>query len=358
MGHQIDLTKAFDKINVKILIDKLLQTTLPQAITRIIQFMLNNSYVNVRYNDFIGSEFLIKNGTRQGGILSATLFNFYINECLDEVSNMNIGCKLSNIKANILAYADDLIFLSPTSKGLQNIINMVDKILKKLCLVVNTSKSFYITFKARQSLDHNHIIKLSGATLEKTSEIKYLGVILSENMSLKNEIGKATKAFLKQFNGFYSKYNFLDSEILYFLFRTYTSSFYGSNLWFEQNLTTNGLRNISVTYHKAVKRTAGLKTWDNNHDACNIVNVNIFRHLVAKRMLNHFFNIINSKNSTFRSLRYFFMFDSKIKSCMDNIFSNWYNVQEFMHNDRSALISRINYVERTEPRSNYNVNVE
>ena len=101
-----------------------------------------------------------------------------------------------------------------------------------------------------------------------------------------------------------------------------------------------------------------MKPWDNNHDACTLVNVNIFRHRVVKRMINHFFNIINSKKPTLKSLRHYFMFKSKIKASIDNIFSSWYNVNDFMYNDRSALISRIDYVERTEPRSNYNVSVE
>ena len=51
----LDLSKAYNKINIKILIDKLTATNLPAPITKIIAYMLSNTYVNVRYNGCIGN---------------------------------------------------------------------------------------------------------------------------------------------------------------------------------------------------------------------------------------------------------------------------------------------------------------
>ena len=42
---------------------------------------------------------------------SAFLFNIYINEIIERLSHMNLGCKLGINTVNIMAYADDIILL-------------------------------------------------------------------------------------------------------------------------------------------------------------------------------------------------------------------------------------------------------
>ena len=60
----IDLSKAFDKTTIKILIDKLSNTNLPAPLVKIISHMLSNTYVDVCFNDFIGNEWQVKKGVR------------------------------------------------------------------------------------------------------------------------------------------------------------------------------------------------------------------------------------------------------------------------------------------------------
>ena len=99
----------------------------------------------------------------------------------------------------------------------------------------------------------------------RVAELKYLGLINS---------------FLKQFNSMFSKFNFLEDHLLNFLFKSYTSSFYGAETWITSPYKKD-LNKISVAHHKAVKRVARLNVWDSNHEAYTIVNALIFRHLFA-----------------------------------------------------------------------------
>ena len=110
-----------------------------------------------------------------------------------------------------------------------------------------------------------------------------------------------------------------------------------------------------MSYHKAVKKIAGLKPWDSNHQACTTVQINIFQHLWIKRMVNHFFSLVNSENTIIKGLKYYFYMQSNFKNFLSCVFSKWYQVENFTDNDKSALLSRIDYVERTEPRSHYNI---
>ena len=353
----LDLSKAYDKININLLIDKLVSADLPLPLVKIIGFMLKNTHVNVRCNGYLGREFKVMNGARQGGIISSIIFNFYIDECINIVSNMDIGCVLKHEKANIVAYADDIIVMAPSSNALQIIVDVIGANLLKLCLKVNVDKSGYIVFKANRIYNNDVDMKLNGLDIKRVKEIKYLGVIINEDLSLKSDINRVTNDFLKQFNGFYHKFSFLHREIKYFLFKTYTSSFYGSNLWIEQHITENKIREISIAYHKAVKKLAGLLPWDSNHDACKIVGVNIFKHLLTKRMLKHYRELSRTENVMFRSLRYYLLHSSLTFVSLNTIFKNWYGVENFKCNDYSALYARIDFIERNEPRSYYNTNL-
>ena len=56
----------------------------------------------------------------------------------------------------------------------------------------------------------------------------------------------------------FHKFKFLPSNILLYLFKIYTNSFYGINMWFEKNIKAGGLKKISIECHKAIKRLAGM----------------------------------------------------------------------------------------------------
>ena len=51
--------------------------------------------------------------------VSAFLFNIYINDILECISQIDVGCKLRISRINVMAYADDMILLSPSVKSLQ-----------------------------------------------------------------------------------------------------------------------------------------------------------------------------------------------------------------------------------------------
>ena len=114
----VDLSKAFDCVNKNILFDKLRKTKLNPKIIDLLKFMYENTSVNILFNGTRGNSWDIGNGVRQGGILSPLLYGFYTNDILESISNMNVGCSLNGYKTNIIAYADDLLLMSPTVNGL------------------------------------------------------------------------------------------------------------------------------------------------------------------------------------------------------------------------------------------------
>ena len=74
---------------------------------------------------------------RQRGILYAFLFCVYIDDILVSLENNYNGCKLGINLIIGIAYADDLVFLTPTAAGLQSILNDVGNRIADLGIVSN-----------------------------------------------------------------------------------------------------------------------------------------------------------------------------------------------------------------------------
>ena len=183
--------------------------------------------------------------------------------------------------------------------------------------------------------------------------MRYLGIILSNDMGLKLDIERALNAFLSQFHSMHNKFKFLDRKEIFFLFKNFSTSFCGVNLLYHHCVKETHLRKISVAFHKAVKRVTGLDVWSSNHVACEVVGISVFRHLFFKRMFKFFLSLIASELPLFNRLRYFFWSSAVIKTRVDEIFNERYGIVNFLRNDFKALFARIDYVERNEPRSNY-----
>ena len=76
----------------------------------------------VKWNGVVSGCFSVGNGTRQGGVLSPYFFSRYIRGLLQSISASHIGCYIGCMPVNILAYADDIVMLSPSWRGLQTLI--------------------------------------------------------------------------------------------------------------------------------------------------------------------------------------------------------------------------------------------
>ena len=243
--------------------------------------------------------------------------------------------------------------MAPSASGVQKMLNELCRMLTDLCMKVNASKSNYIIFKKRKNYYFSSPnIFMSGEKLTQVEQCKYLGVLLNENISdIKNDIERISTSFLKQFNAMYSKFNFISNDIMFFLFKSYTSSFYGIDTWFDKVSFTN-MRKISVPYHKAVKKICNMNVYDSNHVACDLAGVLTFKHLHALRLLCFWHKLCHTNSMCLANLKYYFKFNSCIYQKLKLLFTEVYSVN-ISDNPLCAIKSRIKFVHNHEPRSHY-----
>ena len=132
-------------------------------------------------------------------------------------------------------YADDttLIYTQPNTHNLQNNINTeldkVTKWFKSNRLLINPSKTNYITFFHRQSnytnsLD-NLLIKIDEVPLNKVNSVNYLGVSIDFNMQWDSQVNKVTQKVSKCIGILYRLKDSLPPSALLLLYNSFMLSY-------------------------------------------------------------------------------------------------------------------------------------
>ena len=323
----VDLKKAFDRVNINFLLDKLITKKLPPLLISILKCMFDKQYVHVIFNNVRSHSWKIGNGVRQGGILSPSLFNFYINDILEALSELDVGCELALYRINLLGYADDIVLLSPSANGLQFLLDKFVHKATELCLAINEEKTVCMEFTCKKLRKFSITPKIfvNNVQLKVVHEYKYLGIIITNNLRCSSDIKKCNVAFLKQFYGIFRKFHFLDPHILKFLFHSHCTSFYGAELWADLKGSSGEFRALGVAYHKAIKKMFGLPFWESNHYTCDVAELQIFRHLINKRIVSFLFAITRSHSPCMLPLIDYFKSKSYILKHTQNVFRYIYN---------------------------------
>ena len=107
-GCFLDASKAFDRVDHSLLFKKLLQRNLPPSVVRTLLSWYSDQRVTVSWDKTISTDFSISNGVRQGGVLSPILFTVYIDELLQQLKQLGVGCFWKHHFIGAVCYADDI----------------------------------------------------------------------------------------------------------------------------------------------------------------------------------------------------------------------------------------------------------
>ena len=176
LGLFLDLKKAFDTVNINILLSKLHFLGIRGDMLSIIKSYFTNRKQILEAKGYKSECKEIKLGVPQGSILGPLFFIIYINDIVN-ISN----------KVKFFQFADDtaIIIQGDSYEHIQNIINsFIPKLTAWFSsnrLSLNPAKTFYqiySLFAIKQDID----IFLDNVKIKRQFSVRYLGVAVDENL--------------------------------------------------------------------------------------------------------------------------------------------------------------------------------
>ena len=232
----MDMKKAFDLVKHSTLFQKLADKQLPAIFIRLLVVMYEKQQANVRWNNSLSGLFPIKNGVKQGAVLSPRLYCVYTDDLFDLLRRKRTGCWVANKFIGIIGYADDLILLSPTIDGLQEMVKTCEEFAIDNNLVFSTHqvpqkcKTKCVAFTKKQECLNK--ILLNDKELPWVNNVKHLGCNVTTNIhGLPKDIMEKRGQYINRANELDQEFHFADTSTRVKINKMFNTSYYGSQLW-------------------------------------------------------------------------------------------------------------------------------
>ena len=297
----LDASRAYDRVSHKKMFEILHNRAVPLIFIRILAYWYKHQNLYIKWGDCISSLFTVSNGVRQGSVLSPYLFCVYFDKISQRLNGVKIGCKLRNLLINHLFYADDLCIFSPSSRGLQKLLDICFECGSELDIIFNETKCKIMVFKAKTY--HKCPVPdfyIGNAKLEVCSSYKYLGHYVTDNKSDNIDIFRQCRSIFARGNTLIRTFYKCSDAVKASLFKSYCTSLYTAELWC--NYTQTAIRKLTVAYHSIFKKMLNFPRNTSNSLLFVYHSVPTFQEVIRKSVFSFTTRLYASDNVLIKDL--------------------------------------------------------
>ena len=234
----LDCSKAFDTCKFSILFTKLLKRNVPPIVVRTLVAVYEDQYAWVRWGGARSSMFTIMNGTRQGSILSPALFAVYVDDLLQELRSLGVGCCIANLFCGSVGFCDDILLIAPTRDGMQLMLDTCEDFASGNNLQFSTdpnptkskTKCIFMIGK-RKNMSKPVPLKLSGKELPWVASATHLGHEFHESGTMEYDTTVKRAKFINKSTEARETFFFASPVEVFKAVKIFAGDLYGGNLW-------------------------------------------------------------------------------------------------------------------------------
>jgi hypothetical protein len=233
----LDYKQGFDRCTFPAIFSKLRKTKLPKIVTRALMHIYVNQFAWTRWGSQNSEPFKMTNSTRQGSVLSPTIWAIYVEELIQELRKQGHGCTIAGVFVGVVVFADDVALLAPNRTAMSKMLKACADFASKNNVVFSTdpnpvlskTKCLYMTGKENKS--YPAPLTLNGKELPWVRHATHLGHELSEfcDMELDSRIKRAR--FIENSTAIREAFHFAHPRQILQATNIYASHLFGSNLW-------------------------------------------------------------------------------------------------------------------------------
>jgi hypothetical protein len=208
-----DQCKAYDTAWRNALIHKLWGKGIQGKMFRVICDLLQRTTARVSHGGVMSEEFEVYQGFEQGGTLSPTLFDIYIDELLEDVWSNCPGVPIlspggTQSKLPALMFADDFAGLAESEADLQKLVDRTHNYYNTWRMKANVCKCAVMVFKGKQRGGRRRAAAPtnirwggpSGTRIPEVEQYTYMGVVLHNTCEWGAQLQRATEKVVEKAN--------------------------------------------------------------------------------------------------------------------------------------------------------------
>ena len=195
-------------------------------------------------------------------------------------------------------YADDIVLVSLSSRGMQSLLDICKHYADNHNLVFNSKKTQCMVFKPKGCKFEKPLLYIDSSVLEFYDSCKYLGTFIDTSGAMYDIKRQIRKAYGSS-NVLITKFGQCSPEVKCMLFSSYCSNLYCPPFWYGGTISL--LNKLRVAYNNSLRRLLKIPITSAS-DMFASLNIPSFDELLRKCIFSLMSRISLSNNSIIKSL--------------------------------------------------------